>query len=306
MSASRDRFLSSIEGLSDALSLDPISSGANIGASPGTVILRRGMLIAALITLESFIRDRTEEILAGLSKWPASYEQLPQKLRDAALLNSLTHLQRYAIMLKRQQEDYESEIISQVTLMSLNKGPTFGFSKFVSGDFTGNISDEALQSLVANFQISDCWNAYRAFSADIGFGVPSVREILNDIVRKRHRSAHSADFFPTTDDITSLPSKLICLGICFDVSMSCALEQAIHNWKIWSEEKMQWRNLVDIYFADPHGSKFRLKKKESVKALKVIDDVFIAKTLLPKKSKGRVQVVIARSAASIPVEWQIV
>src|SRR5688572_20750780 len=118
MSAARAQFLKDIRGLRDALQLDPIASGAAaIVDPPAVTILRRGVSVTALIALEAFVRERTRELLSDLSNWPAQYGQLPQKFREAALLHSLGHLQRYAQMLRRQKEDFEREIRTELTLM---------------------------------------------------------------------------------------------------------------------------------------------------------------------------------------------
>jgi hypothetical protein len=306
MSSARAQFLLAIHGLNDALSLDPLAAGAiAVPERPGIAILRRGMLVAALIALETFIRDRTSELLERLSRWPASYEQLPQRFRDAALLNALSHLQRYALMLKRQQEDYESEIISQVSLMASYRGPVFGFSKFISGDHTGNLSEEGFRSLVSNFQIGNCWEAYKQFSAEVGFGIPSVKERLNDIVRKRHRSAHAAAYCPTSDDITTLPSKLTCLSICFDVSMTASVEQALAGWEAWTQGTTNWRNALDLYLVDPHGGKFRVFRPGSTRALRVLAVATDARATLPRPPRGRIGVMVTRGPSSVPQRWDI-
>jgi hypothetical protein len=306
MSAARARFIESINGLNSALTLDPLAAGTGSGGeAPGIVILRRGMLVAALIALESFVRDRTTELLQHLAQWPASYDQLPQKLRDAAMLNALSHLQRYAAMLKRQEEDYEAEIISEIALMASNRGPTFGFTKFVAGDFTGNISEDSLKSLLANFQISNCWEAYRVFLADLGYGVPSVKELMNDVVRKRHRSAHVAGYVPAAADITGLPTKLICLGICFDTSMSASIQQALTRWNDWSLGMTKWRDAVDVFFVEPHGERFRLRKQGQSRALRVLDRAADSRTQIPPSRRGRIGVVVFRDTSNVPQSWDV-
>ena len=61
--------------------------------------------------------------------------------------------------------------------------PSFQFTKFVAGDYTGNLSEGEAEELMKVFQIKDCWRSLHSLSADVGFGVPSVREILSEIVR---------------------------------------------------------------------------------------------------------------------------
>lgn len=306
MSAARASFLGSIQGLGAALRLDVIASGAaGTHETAGVIILRRGMLITALIALETFVRDRTTEILTDLSRWPASYDQLPFKLREAALLSSLAHLQRYATMLKRQQDDYEVEIIQQLDLMAMNKGPVFGFSKFVAGDYTGNLSEHVLESLVSTFQVANCWNEYRLFAVDIGFGVPSVKEAFNGLVRKRHRSAHAAGFVPAAADIQEIPSTLACVGMCFDASMTFSVKYALTHWVNWTQGNAPWRAGTDIFFVDPAPQGYRLTKRGNARALRVLDAVDGARTYLRPSSSGRISILVERDAALKPCGWTL-
>lgn len=215
MSAARTRFLDNVEGLRAALQLDPFAVGATSTVEPpALIILRRGILIAALIAFEAFVRDRTAELLTNLRDWPASYSDLPQKLRDASLVNSLSHLHKYAQMLRKQGEDYEIEVISELKKLISVDGPSFGFSKFTSGDYTGNLSADNVSNLAGVFSLHDCWNQFRMLATSVGFGVPSVKQLFDAVVRNRHRSAHSPNFSPTIADIVSLPADLTCLAGC--------------------------------------------------------------------------------------------
>jgi hypothetical protein len=308
MSAARSQFLIEIDGLKGAVSLDGIAAAAiTPGApSPQTIILRRGILVAALIALETFVRDRTAELLIRLARWPAQFKDLPQRLRDASLLHALTNLQSYALMLRRQGDDYETEIISQLRLMSANQGPSYGFTKFVSGDYTGNISDESIKGLLRIFQITDCWESFRQFSSEVGFGVPSVVEIMRNVVRNRHRSAHASGFSPAATDITGLSRDLLCLGMCFDAAMTVSIEQALGRWQEWAAGNLSWRDHLDLYFVDGKRPKLRVSRHHSKRALKVVEDIKAATALIPRGTTGRGAMVITRDESSRPVAWDFV
>jgi len=304
MSTARSQFLASVNGIEDAVSLDIIAAGTTTTPERnGILVLRRGILVAALVTFETFVRDRTSELLHQLSRWPGHFEDLPQGLRDASLLNALSNLQKYASMLKKQKEDYQSEIIGEITKMAACKGPNFGFTKFVAGDYTGNISELGLKDLLLTFQIEDCWNTFRQFSADIGFGVPSVQQLLADVVRKRHRSAHVAGFTPAATDIAELGSSLFCLGICFDIAMTASVEQALAMWQPWSERKLKWRDGVDLFLVDHHKAKLRVTQVGKKRAIVISGDAGSIPKRLPRPAAGRVAVVVFRDVAGLPKSW---
>ena len=78
MSIARGEFLRNLAGISEAIALEPLARGATKAIiSPGVFVLRRGILVASLIALETFVRDRTAEVLRTLERWPKSFEDLP-------------------------------------------------------------------------------------------------------------------------------------------------------------------------------------------------------------------------------------
>ncbi len=307
MSLARQQFLENLAGLKEAVSLDPLAQGS-VGPtdSRGLVILRRGMLITSLIALESFVRDRTTEILEKLSGWPASYKDFPIKLREAALLDALPNLQKYARVLKRQDDDYEALIIDQIRRMSMTTGPVFGFSKFVSGDYTGNLSDTSLKELLSIFQVKDCWNSFRSLSAEAGIGVPSVHEIVKDVIRNRHKSAHSSEYVPTIEDIRSISLNLTCIGLCFDAAMTSSVSYALHDWKRWATGEHNWKDTVQIYYVGKENGKIKLKKPGQARAIRILTAESDGPTNVPRPAAGSVAMILNRDEANRPVAWAIV
>lgn len=306
MSIARGNFLADLQGLSDAGRLEAVAAGALAAAvPPGVMVLRRGVLIAALVALETFVRNRTAECLGLLAYWPARFEDFPAKFRDAAILNALNPIQRYAAMLKRQQGDYEAELVTEITKMSKTFGPAFEFTKFVAGDFTGNISDTSFKELLSNFQVTDCWSTFRQFSSDIGFGVPSVHEVFKEIVSRRHRSAHVTRYSPAASDISDLPTNLFCIGICFDVALAASIQVALNEWRRWSDGHVQWRESVNLYLVEPYGTRLRLTKFGNSRALRIIDSDGVPLEHVPRSVPGRLTVLVTKNEAGLPTSWSL-
>jgi len=306
MSISRGEFLRSLNGIAEAIALEPLAQGATRTlVPPGLFVLRRGILIASLIALETFVRDRTAEALRALERWPKSFEDLPERLRTAARFNALTNLYNFAKLLKRNNEDYEAELREEISKMASGQGTVQQFSKFVAGDYTGNISDASLKDLLSCFQVNDCWNSFRYFAADVGIGIPSVQEVVKDTIRKRHRSAHSASYTPTVTDISDLRSDLLCIAICFDVSVSSSMEQALAFSSEWASGERNWRDGVNLFIGRPAPAGLRLIKHGTRRALRVVADTAEAKSRIPRAKAGEIAVFVLQDAASRPVTWDI-
>ncbi|OWK28959.1 hypothetical protein SPMU_24850 [Sphingomonas mucosissima] len=296
----------SLSGIGEAIALESLAQGS-LGntISPGLLVLRRGILIAGLIALEAFVRDRTSEALRTLERWPKSFDQLPEKLRLASRLNALQYLQQYAKMLKRQGDDYEGELQAEIEKMSSGSAATLRFTKFVAGDYTGNVSDQGMKDLLSSLQVHDCWSTFRQFAADAGIGVPSVHELVKSTVRKRHRSAHSPGYSPTATEITELRSDLLCIAMCFDVSVSSSMEQALAVSDQWAGGETAWRDAVHLYAVQPHGTRYRLLQHGRARALRLTNDATAVQALVPRAAPGTVAVLVKQDAAGRPNSWNI-
>jgi hypothetical protein len=268
-------------------------------------VLRRGILVASLIALETFIRERTSEALRALERWPKSFEDLPEKLRLAARMNALSHLQQFARMLRRHGDDFETELRIEIEKMASGHGTVQQFSKFFSVDHTGNLSDENIKDLLSNLQVKNCWASFRVFSADVGIGVPSVQEIVKNIVHRRHRSAHSASYSPTATDITGLRNDLLCVAMCFDVSVSASMEQSLSSSDDWANGNCDWRTGVDLYIAKPCAQGLRLMRFGRPRALHVVRALSEAKSRIPRAAPGHIAVLVEHDSSGRPIGWDI-
>jgi hypothetical protein len=306
MSVARGEFMRSLNGITEAIGLESLAQGATgTVLPPGIFILRRGILVAGLIALETFVRDRTNEALRALERWPKSFEDFPEKLRLAARLNALSYLQQFAKMLKRQEEDYELELRIELNKMASGQGSVQQFTKYMAGDYTGNLSDSSLKELLSSLQIHDCWNTFRNFAAETGIGVPSVQEIVKGIVRKRHRSAHSAGYSPTATEIVGLKSDLLCVAMCFDVSISASMEQSLASPEMWADGRTRWERGVILYLAKPHPRGVRLMRSNQSRALCIVTDLARAKTRISRASPGTIAVLVEHDSSGRPVGWDI-
>jgi len=237
----------------------------------------------------TFGADKSARDLSSRDLCFGVMERLEWEAALAARINALSHLQQFARMLRRQGEDFETELQNEIEKMASGHGTVQQFSKFVPGDHTGNISDESIKDLLASLQARDCWTSFRAFSADVGIGVPSVHGVVRNVVRRRHRSAHSASYSPTATDITGLRTDLLCVAMCFDVSVSSSMEQSLSSSEDWANGNCDWRAGVDLYIAKPYSGGLRLMRFGRQRALHVVRDLPGAKSRIPRAAPGTLQ-----------------
>ena len=305
MSSARATYLRDIAALTEAVSIPNVGSASKFPVEPGLAILRRGAAITGQVMLESFVRERVEEILVDLQRWPAEYNDFPKKFRHRATVEALPYIEKYARMLRNQNGEFEAEVIAEMKKMTSIKPPTYQFTKFIAGDYTGNLSDSGLQELLNVFQVKNCWNTMHSLSSDIGFGVPSVKEVLRSIVANRHRSAHVGRFSPSASDVLELPQNLRLIGICVDAALTASVRVAVNHWEKWVSDDFDWLTELDIYFLNPHGNKFRLAEKGARRAIRILDSPTSAMSNLPKKNVGKARLVVQLADDGRPSTWDI-
>ena len=305
MSAAREIFLRDVRELRAAISLPSLTEASSASSQPGVGVLRRGAAITGLVMLETFVRDRTNEILDELRSWPAHYEDFPARFRRRATIDALGHLEKYARMLKRQGGDFEQEIIEQASLIASMSPPAFRFTKHIAGDYTGNLSARGAEELLRVFQVKDCWKSMHLLSTDVGFGVPSVHEVLKSVVRNRHQSAHSPGYSPAAQDVLQLPENLRLVAICVDAAISASVRVALHRPQIWNSSDFDWRSTLEIFFLIPSGSKFRLIRRGARKATRILNSTVSARTSLPRKAPTITRLLVEQGPDQRPVAWDI-
>ena len=306
MSLARSTYIKEVHALSAAVSSPDVGTDSDPLGNPGASVLRRGATIAGLVMLETFLRDRTEEILTELQNWPARYKDLPDRFRDRATIEALPHIVKYARLLKRQKNDYETEILKQVGKIASMSPPVFKFTKFVAGDYTGNLSEEGTKDLLRVFQVKNCWESMKLLGSDIGLGVPSLKEIHNSIIRNRHLSAHSASHHPPAGDVIDLPKNLTLIGICLDTALSVSVSVALTNWKTWVSNDFVWRKFLDIYFVSPSGSKLKLQKKDAKRATRVVNKYAEILAAFPTRPLNKTRLLVKHDQDLQPTAWNIV
>lgn len=303
MSIARGNFLRDISELRAAVRLTLVTDKSGTADRPGARILRRGAAIAGLVMLESFVRDRTNEMLDELQRWPAKYEDLPERFRRRATIDALGHLQKFARMLKGQGSDFESEVIEQTRRISSMSSPAPKFTKHFAGDYTGNLSTNGLKELLGVFHVKDCWRGMDSLGSDIGLGVPSVKAVLETIVRNRHNSAHVAGYSPAAHDMEELPENLNLLAICLDTMLSASVRIALTDWRKW--ERVDWNSRLEIFVVIPKGSKFRLVRQGASRATKVVTSALDARSFLPRKAPTTTRLLVEQGPDRRPMAWDI-
>ena len=305
MSLARATYMNEINALSSAVLNSSVGTGATLFVDLEGAVLRRGAAITGQIMLESFVRERVEEVLEKMQSWPAGYDDLPRRFQDRAIIEALSNIEKYARMIKRVNGNYRTEVVAELGKLTSISAPNLQFTKFVAGDYTGNLSDSNLQSLLGDLQVKDCWRRMQVLSTDIGFGVPSVQEVLRSVVNNRHRSAHVSGFSPSAVDVLELPQNLRLIGICVDAALTASIQCAVNNWRRWVADDFDWLKEVVVYFLLPQHGRYRFIEKSGRRALRICEGLQEAREYLPKRNVGKVRLLVQLGGDGRPAGWDV-
>ena len=106
MSTAKEIFLNRLENFENALSSTDLISGnlRDRQHNEKARMLRNGMAIVEYTILEDFIKKRIGEVLKEIGRSGISFNLLPAKLKETAVLSALKGIQTRADNLKRASE----------------------------------------------------------------------------------------------------------------------------------------------------------------------------------------------------------
>ena len=146
----------------------------------------------------------------------------------------------------------------------------------------------------------------RALGGDVGFGLPSVKEVLKSIVGSRHRSAHSAGYTPAAGDVVELPHNLRLVGICTDTALTASVKVAVEDWKVWLLDGFDWRSRLKVYFVVPSGPRFRLVRSGRKRATRLVSSLGEAREWLPENGCDDTTLIVEKRGDGRPGSWDII
>ena len=114
MSVARATFLERLAAFKDAINVELLVSQApsEVKHNQRARLMRNGLSVVGFAIVEDFVKARTAEVLTRIGNSPATFEQLPEKLRKASVLGVVKALRFQADL--RSGDDSLNDVISFV------------------------------------------------------------------------------------------------------------------------------------------------------------------------------------------------
>lgn len=188
-------------------------------------MLRNGMSIIGFTILEDFIKRRTGEILKDIGSPSSlcSFNNLPDKLKEAVTFSALKSITARADMLRRNSEDHIQFVQDETTFISSTKNSSFELSSYSIGWEKSNITDNDIKDILTIFNIEGGWNAINNLSIIFNSSVIQPNLQFKNFATNRHKAAHNTTTDSAMTDLINFENQSKIIALCFDSLMSKSL-----------------------------------------------------------------------------------
>lgn len=258
----RTALLETLLTLEDCLRTPALVDGAlhDVSHNLRAAMLRQGQAVLVFSAMESFIRNRTAEVLQSFDSTALTFLDLSESLQKAVTVGAIDGI---SARLKAQDKALQvGWLMNEVGAVASAATSLSTFSRYSFGHAKSNISEDDVSNILSAFGVSSGWRSIGGLASRAGSTLLDAREEFIAIKKRRHSSAHVVTgAVPHADLEQSLSSvRVICLA--FDILISRALSLA-NNRKfpgVGSNEKLTG-DMISLVFTEPRGAKFAVVKE---------------------------------------------
>lgn len=202
--------------LNDAALIDnaPTDAAHNARAQ----MLRQGLAVLVFSTIETFVKERTGEVLKSFTNTSLVFADLPPALQNAVTQGALEGV-RFRLKLQPPSTKV-AWLVANLAPISGAMANVRGLSDHSFGYSTSNISEDDVKVILKAFGVDTPWVQITSLTSRFGIAVLDAEAEFASIKMRRHSAAHAlTGQVPYADLQNSVRSSLaICLA--FDLLLS--------------------------------------------------------------------------------------
>jgi hypothetical protein len=185
-------------------------------------MLRQGLAVLNFSAVETFIRDRTNEVLQDFINTGLSFSNLSSNIQDALTLGALEGIK---FRLKQQTQNQQLKILWVVNelepIANAHKNLS-QVSKYAFGHNKSNIAEEDIAAILKAFGVDSPWKQMTDLTSRIGTALLDARGEFSAIRERRHASAHALSTNVTHSDLLNSANSSLAICITFDLLLTHA------------------------------------------------------------------------------------
>lgn len=310
----RESFLATLAVLKDCLNDAALidSAPADVAHNARAQMLRQGLAVLVFSTIETFVRERTVEVLRSFTNASLVFTDLPSALQNAVTQGALEGV-RFRLKLQPTSAKV-AWLVANLAPISGAMVNVQGLSDHSFGYSTSNIGEDDVRDILKSFGVDTPWVQITSLTARFGIAVLDAEAEFVSIKRRRHSSAHAlTGQVPYADLQNSVRSSLaICLAFDLLLSHSGQLLNLKAAPGHLGRPKLTHSNIA-ITFVTPRGGSavFAVKKEQLPPPAPVLNRltlrVFPSETLAvaygEQYAQNKQNQLIVLDATGIPTKW---
>jgi|GEM_PF-3093938 len=271
-SHARESFLKGIRALED-LCTEPVATEASDRGG----VLRRGLVVTAYNLLETFVMERTTELLRHAETGPTHFADLSDGQKKRALRNTLQVASRRVL-----RGDWDLSSLGQLAGelgASLNQSGGLGLHPYAFLWDGSNMSPEDLRSTLRMWHVASPFEQLLILSSRLGFdtsdplspGQISLKEDLSALMTMRHKCAHDSSSLISGLELRAIPNRILRVAAPFDVLASSGAQHLREGTREYfmNDDAVDARG-IDIRVIEKRANSWALMRKSGVAAHRVL------------------------------------
>ncbi|MFI1723750.1 hypothetical protein [Streptomyces sp. NPDC020489] len=283
-----------------------IPKGPISGDRDPSRLMRNGLAVVAYSSFEDFFATRTGEVLESFDATLVAFDQLPEKLKEAATVGALRAL-GFRMNFEPDAASKRSYIQLHAASIATTSSSGYKFSSLSFMPSSSNLSDEDLERCLKALLVEGPWLELEKITSRIGYGVVGLRQRFKQLASQRHEAAHAAHADISVADLRQLPHDLLAISAAFDAIFSRAVDEILtRGHSVDAQKKISLiAESVELCFIDFDGKKYSEKVEGKDRARKRYDSVEEAwRGALGRSLKGKTLLVM-RDEKQRPVDWRM-
>ncbi|MDF2627049.1 MAG: hypothetical protein K0R39_880 [Symbiobacteriaceae bacterium] len=308
MSTARSNFLQRIKAFKVALDEPALISQAPtcIDHNNTARLLRNGLAVVGFALLEDFLKSRLNEVLSRVGNSHIPFDELPDALKEAAVVGALRALAYQGDMRKRQGDDYLSYIQEHSQFIASTSSAAYQVSGISLGWERPNLNDADVKEVLRVFKVKDGWGNIDRLASRVGLASPSLKDAFRQAALRRHKAAHSASADTEITHLKSFVPQALGVALAFDSLVSKSLHQLLIRDATFLSEPGETKDTdVTIRFLERDGTDWREIKERSARAVRRNTDLAQLTAECLARPDAQNDVVVVRDASRQPVDWYI-
>lgn len=312
--------MSSRESLQATLQIlkDCMSDQALVDKAPSDSVhnrrasmLRQGLAVLTFSAMETFIRERTGEVLLALGGSGLAFADLSPALQNAATLGALDGVRfRTKFQLPA---DRVSWLVANVAPIASATVTVNGLSPLSFGNDASNLAEDDVRDILKAFGVADPWSQITSLTRRLGIALLNSEEEFKAVRQRRHASAHALNSQVQYSDIINSVKATLAMCMTFDLLLSHC--QGMCNQRkvpgVGSVPKITHQDIQLLFIVRTKAAKYGLRKEQlplpspvlKRPTIKTFADEDLASTYGVQYAGHRRHQLVVLDSSSSPSSW---